>query len=232
MRSATPARPTSSVQVWYDVGGEGRSRRPLGLCAHVRTSHVQGDAQPPRPNRFDRLTEDVGGNEQCVHQRRLHRISRDDPRQPSPAACLFAEADRMASLVVEPKPASPPNASVVKEELPPERPTRSPYGKLFGAVFARRSAIHAPPLRARRRSAASTISTARQIDDVRAFHATYLPARQCGAGRLGQFRPSATQPVGRPVFRRSIKRPSHARSRVSPSTEPVRAPKPVTPHGL
>ncbi|MBC7042316.1 insulinase family protein, partial [Salmonella enterica subsp. enterica serovar Enteritidis] len=82
---------------------------------------------------------------------------------------LFAEADRMAALVVEPK-SFASERDVVKEELRQNTNAR-PYGKLFSLYFPAISYTRHPYAR-------GTIGIldnlqSAQIDDVRAFHATY-----------------------------------------------------------
>src|SRR3546814_11625463 len=84
------------------------------------------------PEQMDRLTEDVGGYNnastaddytnyyEVVPANHLQRL-------------LFAEADRMASLVVEPK-SFASERDVVKEELR-LRVLAQPYGKLFYLYF-------------------------------------------------------------------------------------------------
>lgn len=112
-----------TVQVWYKVGSKddpaGRSSRPP-----VRTPDVQSTRTcRPRP---DRLTEDVGGSNNAYRRRTT-------PIEIVPAnhleRMLFAEAERMGSLVDEPTFVA--ERDVVKEEYR-QRILANPYGRLFG----------------------------------------------------------------------------------------------------
>ncbi|MEO7690503.1 MAG: pitrilysin family protein, partial [Sphingomonas sp.] len=117
---------------------------------------------------MDRLTEDVGGYNnastnddytnyfEVVPANHLQRL-------------LFAEADRMASLVVEPK-SFASERDVVKEELR-QRTLAQPYGKLFSVYFPAISYSRHPYARSTIGSIDNLESAS--VDDVRAFHATY-----------------------------------------------------------
>ncbi|MEO6217106.1 MAG: pitrilysin family protein, partial [Sphingomonas sp.] len=117
---------------------------------------------------MDRLTEDVGGYNnastnddytnyfEVVPANHLQRL-------------LFAEADRMASLVVEPK-SFASERDVVKEELR-LRTLAQPYGKLFSVYFPAISYSRHPYARSTIGSIDNLESAS--VDDVRAFHATY-----------------------------------------------------------
>ncbi|MGN6820385.1 MAG: M16 family metallopeptidase, partial [Sphingomonas sp.] len=117
---------------------------------------------------FDRLTEDVGGYNnastnddytnyyEVVPANHLQRL-------------LFAEADRMASLVVEPV-SYASERDVVKEELR-MRTLASPYGKLYSIYYPEISYRVHPYARPGIGSLENL--EAATIDDVRAFHATY-----------------------------------------------------------
>ena len=78
-RSATPRPRRSACQVWYDVGSQARSRRPLGLRAPVRAHPVAQDAQHA-------LQHDQPADRECRRgaQRldlvRPHQLLRDRPR--------------------------------------------------------------------------------------------------------------------------------------------------------
>ncbi|MEO8375109.1 MAG: pitrilysin family protein, partial [Sphingomonas bacterium] len=116
----------------------------------------------------DRLTEDVGGYNnastnddytnyfEVVPANHLQRL-------------LFAEADRMASLVVEPK-SFASERDVVKEELRQSTMAR-PYGKLFSIYFPAISYSRHPYARSTIGSIDNLESAS--IDEVRAFHAIY-----------------------------------------------------------
>lgn len=159
--------PNVAVQVWYDVGSKDDPKGRSGF-AHMFEHLMFKATRNLVSEQMDRLTEDVGGYNnastgddytnyyEVVPANHLQRL-------------LFAEADRMASLVVEPK-SFASERDVVKEELRQSTLAR-PYGKLFSTYMSAASYTTHPYAR-------STIGSienleAAGIDDVRAFHATY-----------------------------------------------------------
>ncbi|WP_256581796.1 insulinase family protein, partial [Pseudomonas sp. FW305-33] len=81
---------------------------------------------------MDRLTEDVGGNNNASTNDDYTEYHETIPANHL-QRLLFAEADRMAALVVEPK-SFASERDVVKEELRQNTNAR-PYGKLFSLYF-------------------------------------------------------------------------------------------------
>ncbi len=161
------ATPNVAVQVWYDVGSKDDPKDRSGF-AHMFEHLMFKATRNLVPEQMDRLTEDVGGYNnastnddytnyyEVVPANHLERL-------------LFAEADRMASLVVEPT-SFASERDVVKEEYRQGVLAR-PYGKLFSTYYpAIAYSVHP--------YARGTIGSlenlqAASIDDVRAFHATY-----------------------------------------------------------
>ncbi len=160
------ASPNVSVQVWYDVGSKDDPRGRSGF-AHLFEHLMFKATRNMVPEQMDRMTEDVGGFNnastaddftnyyQTVPANHLRRL-------------LWAEAERMGSLVVDDANFRP-ERDVVKEEL--RTGLARPYGRLFN---------HYIPLTAYQRHpyARPGIGSieeldAATIDDVRAFHATY-----------------------------------------------------------
>lgn len=154
------------IQVWYRVGGkddpEGRSGF-AHLFEHLmfkRTRHLA-------PEQFERLTEDVGGENnafttedvtvyhEVVPSHHLERL-------------LWAEAERMSNLAVDEANFKSERA-VVQEEYR-QRVLADPYGRLFNAI-----APHAYLRHPYRRPVIGSIEDldAATLDDVRRFHATY-----------------------------------------------------------
>jgi len=156
-----------SVQVWYDVGSKDDPAGRSGF-AHMFEHLMFKATRNLASEQMDRLTEDVGGYNnastnddytnyyEVVPANHLQRL-------------LFAEADRMASLVVEPK-SFASERDVVKEELRQSTLAR-PYGKLFSVYFSAISYSRHPYARSTIGSIENLESAS--IDDVRAFHATY-----------------------------------------------------------
>jgi zinc protease len=156
-----------SVQVWYDVGSKDDPRGRSGF-AHLFEHLMFKSTRNLVPEQFDRLTEDVGGfnnastNDdytnyyEVVPANHLQRL-------------LFAEADRMASLVIEPGFFNS-ERDVVKEELR-SRVLAQPYGRLFYLYLPQISYDVHPYARPGIGSIEDL--DAATIDDVRAFHAVY-----------------------------------------------------------
>ncbi|MBA4771488.1 MAG: insulinase family protein [Sphingomonas sp.] len=158
---------TVAVHVWYNVGSKDDPKGRSGF-AHMFEHLMFKATRNLVPEQFDRLTEDVGGFNnastaddytnyfETVPANHLERL-------------LFAEADRMATLVVEPK-SFASERDVVKEELR-LRVLAPPYGKLFALYFPEISYTTHPY--ARPGIGSLDDLQAASIDDVRAFHATY-----------------------------------------------------------
>lgn len=178
------ATPNVAVQVWYDVGSKDDPKDRSGF-AHMFEHLMFKATRNLVPEQMDRLTEDVGGYNnastnddytnyyEVVPANHLQRL-------------LFAEADRMASLVVEPV-SFASERDVVKEELRQSTLAR-PYGKLFSLYYpAVAYSVHP--------YARGTIGSlenlqAASIDDVRAFHATYYRPDNAVLVVAGNFDPA------------------------------------------
>ena len=173
-----------SVHVWYDVGSKDDPRDRSGF-AHL-FEHLMFKATRNLPaETFDRLTEDVGGFNnastaddytnyfETVPANHLERI-------------LFAEAERMSSLVVEPA-GFASERDVVKEEFR-QRVLASPYGRLFYLYLPEISYARHPYARPGIGSLANL--EAASIDDVRAFHATYYRPDNAVLVVAGNFDPA------------------------------------------
>ena len=156
-----------SVQVWYDVGSKDDPRGRSGF-AHLFEHLMFKSTRNLVPEQFDRLTEDVGGFNnastaddytnyyEVVPANHLERL-------------LWAEAERMRSLVIEPG-FFASERDVVKEELR-SRVLAAPYGKLFYLYLPQISYDVHPYARPGIGSIEDL--DAATIEDVRAFHATY-----------------------------------------------------------
>ena len=156
-----------SVQVWYNVGSKDDPKGKSGF-AHMFEHLMFKATRNLKSENFDRLTEDVGGYNnastnddytnyyEVVPANHLERL-------------LFAEADRMSALVVEPV-SYASERDVVKEELR-LRTLATPYGKLYSIYYPEISYKVHPYARPGIGSLENL--EAATIDDVRAFHATY-----------------------------------------------------------
>ena len=182
MRDTTT--PNVSVQVWYDVGSKDDPKDRSGF-AHLFEHLMFKETRNIRAEQFDRLTEDVGGYNnastnddytnyyEVVPANHLERI-------------LFAEADRMSGLVIDPKNFAS-ERDVVKEELR-SRVLAQPYGKLFYLYFPMISYDRHPYARPGIGSIENL--DAATVDDVRAFHATYYRPDNAVLVVSGNFDPA------------------------------------------
>ncbi|MGW8189487.1 M16 family metallopeptidase [Sphingomonas hankookensis] len=173
-----------SVQVWYDVGSKDDPAGRSGF-AHMFEHLMFKATRNLVPEQLDRLTEDVGGYNnastaddytnyyEVVPANHLQRL-------------LFAEADRMATLVVDPKTFAS-EREVVKEELR-SRILAQPYGKLFG-LYAPMVSYSRHPY-ARPGIGSIEDLDAATIDDIRAFHATYYRPDNAVLVVAGNFDPA------------------------------------------
>lgn len=156
-----------TVQVWYRVGSKDDPEDRSGF-AHL-FEHIMFKSTRNLPEEtFDRLTEDVGGFNnastaddftnyfEVVPANHLERM-------------LFAEAERMGSLVVN-EDSFVSERAVVQEELR-QRILASPYGRLIG-LYLPREIYREHPYRRPGIGSLENLEAA-TIDDVRRFHETY-----------------------------------------------------------
>lgn len=162
-----PSTANVTVQVWYRVGSKDDPQGRSGF-AHL-FEHIMFKATRNLPEEtFDRLTEDVGGFNnastyddftnyyEVVPANHLERM-------------LFAEAERMGSLVVD-QASFDSERAVVQEELR-QRILASPYGRLFG-LYMPREIYREHPYRRPGIGSLEDLSAA-TIEDVRRFHETF-----------------------------------------------------------
>jgi zinc protease len=156
-----------TVQVWYRVGSKDDPAGRSGF-AHL-FEHLMFKSTENLPTEtFDRLTEDVGGFNnastwddftnyyEVVPANHLERL-------------IFAEADRMGSLVVDAD-VFASERDVVKEEYR-QSYQANPYSRFFG-LFVPQTVYEAHPYRRPGIGSIEELNAA-TIDDVRRFHATY-----------------------------------------------------------
>ncbi|GAA0870199.1 pitrilysin family protein [Brevundimonas basaltis] len=165
LRDASTSNVT--VQVWYRVGSKDDPAGRSGF-AHL-FEHLMFKSTENMPTEtFDRLTEDVGGFNnastwddftnyyEVVPANHLERL-------------IFAEADRMGSLVVDAD-VFASERDVVKEEYR-QSYLANPYGRFFG-LFAPQTIYQDHPYRRPGIGSIEELNAA-TIEDVRRFHATY-----------------------------------------------------------
>jgi len=165
------ARDTSTsnvtVQVWYRVGSKDDPANRSGF-AHL-FEHLMFKATENFPDEtFDRLTEDVGGNNNAFTSDDVTAYHETIPANHL-QRLIFAEADRLSSLVVNEN-VFESERDVVKEEYR-QGVLASPYGRLF-SVFMPQTIYQAHPYRRTTIGSIADLDAA-TIEDVRRFHATY-----------------------------------------------------------
>ena len=156
-----------TVQVWYRVGSKDDPAGRSGF-AHL-FEHLMFKSTRNMPTEtFDRLTEDVGGFNnastwddftnyyEVVPANHLERL-------------IFAEADRLGSLVVD-EDVFMSERDVVKEEYR-QSYQANPYSRFFG-LFAPQTIYQEHPYRRPGIGSIEELNAA-TIEDVRRFHATY-----------------------------------------------------------
>ncbi len=158
--------PTVAIQVWYKVGSKDDPEGRSGF-AHLFEHLMFKSTKNMKDEMMDRLTEDVGGNNNASTWDDFTNYYEVVPSNYL-ETLLWAEADRMGSLNVTEK-NFPAERDVVKEEFR-QRYMAQPYGMLF-YLFEKRSFTAHPY----RRPGIGSIEelNAASLEDVRAFHKTF-----------------------------------------------------------
>jgi zinc protease len=157
---------TVSVQVWYQVGGKDDPEGRSGF-AHLFEHMMFKGTRHMRDEMFDRLTEDVGGQNNAFTAEDMTVYQSEVPSNHL-ERLLWAEAERMAHLRVD-QASFDSERKVVIEELH-ERVRADPYGALFHALPGHAFAEH--PYR-HPVIGSETDLMAATLDDVQQFHARY-----------------------------------------------------------
>ncbi|MEZ5995408.1 MAG: pitrilysin family protein [Hyphomonadaceae bacterium] len=156
-----------SVQVWYNVGSADDPAGRSGF-AHL-FEHIMFKSTRDMPAEFlDRLTEDVGGYNNASTYDDLTNYYEVVPANHL-RRILWAEAERMSSLVIDPETFSS-ERDVVKEELR-QSVLASPYGRLF-YFYLNQANFQVHPYGRPGIGSIEELDAA-TLEDVRAFHATY-----------------------------------------------------------
>lgn len=157
---------TVAVQVWYRVGGKHDPPGRSGF-AHLFEHMMFKSTRHMRAEMFDRLTEDVGGNNNAYTAEDVTVYQTEVPANHL-ERLLWAEAERMAFLNVD-QANFDSERSVVQEEFR-QGVLADPYGRLFNALPGIAYEVH--PYR---RPVIGSIEdlAAATLDDVRRFHATW-----------------------------------------------------------
>ena len=156
-----------TVQVWYKVGAKDDPEGRSGF-AHM-FEHLMFKATRNLPQEtFDRLTEDVGGSNNASTGLDVTNYFETVPAQHL-ERMLFAEADRMGSLVVD-EASFESERDVVKEEFR-QRVLSTPYGR-FQRLHSQAFIFQDSPYRRPGIGSIADLDAA-TIDDVLRFHETF-----------------------------------------------------------
>ncbi len=158
--------PTVSVQVWYDVGGKNDPAGRSGF-AHLFEHLMFKSTKYLKAEQFDRMTEDVGGNNNASTREDVTNYYDVVPSNHL-ERLLWAEAERMSNLDVSEANFKSERA-VVQEEYR-LRVLANPYGLFHESIAPRSYAVH--PYRQGVIGNIGELDAA-SLDDVRAFHRTY-----------------------------------------------------------
>ena len=176
------ASPTVSIQVWYHVGGADDPEGKSGF-AHLFEHLMFKGSKYMKSEQFDRLTEDVGGENNAFTSEDVTGYQAVVPSNHL-ETLLWAEAERLLNLRVDEANFRSERA-VVQEEYR-QRILASPYGRFFEEMRTRPYLRH--PYR---RGVIGSIENldAAAVADVVAFHATYYRPDNATLIVTGDFDP-------------------------------------------
>lgn len=173
-----------AVNVWYDVGGKDDPKGRSGL-AHLFEHLMFKSTRNLPAGSFTGLAEDVGGSNDASTEDDYTRYF-----ETVPAAylerMLFAEADRMAGLVIN-APTLASERKVVQEEIG-TRVQSQAYGRLVQEYLPALSYARLPY--ARPAIGRGEDLDAATLDEVRAFHAMYYRPDNAVLVVAGHFDPA------------------------------------------
>lgn len=175
--------PTTAIQVWYHVGGKDD---PIGRSgfAHLFEHIMFKSTKNQKSENFDRLTEDVGGQNNAFTEEDATVYHETVPSNYL-ETLLWAEADRMATLAVN-------EANFISERAVVEEEYRqsvlaNPYGRLQLYVEAHSFSAH--PYQRGVIGSISNLDSA-TIADVQQFHETYYRPDNATLIVSGDFDPA------------------------------------------
>jgi Predicted Zn-dependent peptidases len=176
------ASPTVSVQVWYHVGSKDDPQSRSGF-AHLFEHLMFKSTAHMKSEQMDRLTEDVGGNNNASTSSDVTNYFEVVPSNYL-QTLLWAEAERLSNLNVDAANFKSERA-VVQEEYR-QSVLANPYGKLFNAIDPHSYTVH-PYQR-------PTIGSIEDLDaaslpDVIAFHKTFYRPDNATLIVAGDFDP-------------------------------------------
>jgi zinc protease len=209
--------PTTAIQIWYRVGSKDDPAGRSGF-AHL-FEHIMFKSTKHMPSEFfDRLTEDVGGENNAFTADDVTVFHETVPSN-NLERLLWAEAERLRDLTVDVRNFTL-EREVVKEEYR-QRVLAEPYGE-YGEFIQKKSFAEHPYKR-------PTIGNIAELDasnlgEVRAFHTTFYRPDNAVLVVVGDFEPKQLQDWVDQYFG-SIPKPADAIPRVSTKEPPRSAPK-------
>ena len=205
--------PTIAVQVWYHVGSKDDPEGRSGF-AHLFEHMMFKGNEHLRPDTFEELTENVGGENNAFTAADVtvyHEVVPSNYLEP----ILWAEAERMSSLAINDANFNS-ERDVVKEEYR-QRILANPYGEFSLALEQKSFATH-PYKRPTIGNMAEL--DASQLPEVRAFHSTFYRPDNATLIVVGDFKPGELETWTKKYFE-SVSKPSDKIPRVN-ATEPAR----------
>jgi zinc protease len=178
--------PTVAVQVWYHVGARDDPAGRSGF-AHLFEHLMFKSTRYLKAEQFDRLTEDVGGQNNAFTSDDVtayHSVVPSNHLQ----TLLWAEAERMSNLNVDETNFASERA-VVKEEYR-QSVLASPYGRFFNGIAPASYRVHPyrrPPIGSIEDLDSATLA------DVVAFHAAQYRPDNATLVVSGDFDPAQLQ---------------------------------------
>jgi zinc protease len=205
--------PTVAVQVWYHVGSKDDPNGRSGF-AHLFEHMMFKGNEHLKPNTFEELTENIGGENNAFTAADVtvyHEVVPSNYLEP----ILWAEAERMSSLAINDANFNS-ERDVVKEEYR-QRILANPYGEFSLALDQKSFAAH--PYK---RPTIGNIADldASQLPEVRAFHSTFYRPDNATLIVVGDFKPTELETWTKKYFG-PIPKPSEKIPRFS-GTEPAR----------
>jgi zinc protease len=176
--------PTAAIQVWYHVGGKDDPPGRSGF-AHLFEHIMFKSTKNQKSENFDRLTEDVGGDDNAFTEEDVTVYHETVPSNYL-ESLLWAEADRLANLRVDA--ANFISERAVVEEEYRQSVLASPYGRLNELYVDQNSFVTHPYKRGVIGSIANL--DAATIEDVRRFHETYYRPDNATLIVSGDFDPA------------------------------------------
>jgi zinc protease len=174
--------PSVAINVWYHVGSKDDPDQRSGF-AHLFEHIMFKSTKNMKAEMMDRLTEDVGGNNNA--------FTRDDVTvyfEVIPSnyleTLLWAEADRLSSLNVD-DPSFKSERDVVKEEYR-QSVLAPPYGKFFYAMTQK--SFNAHPYKRPTIGSIEDLDAA-TLENVQNFHTTYYRPDNATLIVVGDFDP-------------------------------------------